>query len=63
LGVAVIRRKDTGAGVRYSIDAAWIPKLIDINKTYDPMGRYDAVMSAAHLFDVVPLAPNEFGIK
>jgi formylmethanofuran dehydrogenase subunit E len=63
LGVAVIRRKDTGAGMRYAIDAAWIPKLIDINKTYDPMGRYEAVMSAPDLFSVEPLAPNQFGIR
>ena len=55
LGVAVIRSKATGAGLKYSVAASWIPKLIEINKTYDPMGRYDAVMKAADLFSVEPL--------
>ena len=55
MGVAVIRSKATGAGIKYSVAASWIPKLIEINKTYDPMGRYDAVMKAADLFSVEPL--------
>jgi hypothetical protein len=55
MGVAVIRSKATGAGLKYSVAASWIPKLIEINKTYDPMGRYDAVMKAADLFSVEPL--------
>lgn len=50
VGVAVIRSKATGAGFKYTIAASWLPKLIAINKKYDPMGRYDAVMSAADLF-------------
>jgi hypothetical protein len=29
-----------------------VTKLIDINKTLDPRGRYDAVMKADGLFDV-----------
>jgi formylmethanofuran dehydrogenase subunit E len=52
MGVAVIRGNATGAGVKYSIAASWIPKLIEMNKTYDPMGRYDAVMNAPDLFTV-----------
>jgi len=55
MGVAVIRSKATGAGLKYSVAASWIAKLIEINKTYDPMGRYDAVMKAADLFSVEPL--------
>ena len=55
LGVAEIRSKVTGAGVRYTIAASWIPKLIAMNKEYDPLGRYNAVMDAADLFDVEPL--------
>jgi formylmethanofuran dehydrogenase subunit E len=58
MGVAVIRKKDGGAGVKYTISASWIPKLIDMNKTLDPLGRYNAVMNAADLFSVeaVPAA-------
>jgi hypothetical protein len=55
LGIAEIRSKATGAGVKYSIAASWIPKLIAMNKDYDPLGRYNAVMNAADLFDVEPL--------
>jgi len=57
MAVAVIRSKATGAGVRYTIAESWIAKLIDINKTYDPMGRYDAVMNAPDLFTVETLPP------
>lgn len=57
MGVAVIRNKASGAGVKYTIAASWIPKLIEMNKTYDPLGRYNAVMAAADLFSVEPVAP------
>ena len=55
MGVAVIRSKATGAGLKYTVAASWLPKLIEINKTQDPMGRYDAVMKADDLFSVEPL--------
>ena len=58
LGVAVIRSKATGAGLRYTVSASWIPKLIEMNKQYDPLGRYDAVMNAADLFSVEPVSPE-----
>ena len=54
-GVAVIRHKTTGAGVRYVVAKSWLPKLIAMNKDLDPMGRYNAVMNAADLFTVEPL--------
>ena len=55
MGVAVIRSKATGAGLKYTIPAAWISKLEDMNKQYDPMGRYNAVMTAPNLFSVETL--------
>jgi formylmethanofuran dehydrogenase subunit E len=55
LGVAEIRSKATGAGVRYTIAASWIQKLIAMNKDYEPLGRYNAVMNAADLFEVESL--------
>lgn len=62
LGVAVIRGKATGAGLRYTVAASWIPKLVEINKQFDPLGRYDAVMNATNLFSV-ELVPPEFTPK
>jgi len=63
MGVAVIRSKATGAGLKYSIAASWIPKLIQMNKEYDPMGRYTAVTNAEDLFSVEPMAPAELPAK
>jgi formylmethanofuran dehydrogenase subunit E len=62
LGVAVIRSKASGAGLRYTVAASWIPKLVDINKQSDPLGRYDAVMNSADLFSVESV-PSEFTPK
>ena len=56
MGVAVIRSKATGAGVKYTITESWLPKLLEMNKTLDPMGRYEAVMNASDLFTVEPVA-------
>jgi len=50
--VAVIRSKATGAGVKYTVAESWMPKLVDMNKTLDPIGRYNAVMTAPDLFTV-----------
>lgn len=58
LGVAVIRSKATGAGVKYTVAASWLPKLIEMNKQYDPQERFDAVMKATDLFTVEPLPPD-----
>jgi hypothetical protein len=56
-GVAIIRHKTTGAGLKYTVAETWMPKLIDMNKTLDPMGRYNAVMNAPDLFTVETLPP------
>ena len=52
MAVIVVRSKQSGAAVKYTLPDTWVPKLIDINKTLDPRGRYDAVMKADGLFDV-----------
>src|SRR5262249_5997761 len=44
MAVIVVRSKQSGATVKYTVSDAWLPKLIEINKTFDPRGRYDAVM-------------------
>ena len=61
--VAVIRSKATGAGVKYTVADSWMPKLIDMNKTLDPMGRYNAVMNAPDLFAVEPLPAEQAPAK
>lgn len=56
--VAVIRSKATGAGFKYTVAASWMPKLDEMNRTLDPMGRYNAVMKAADLFTAEPVPPE-----
>ena len=48
----VVRNKQTGASVKYSVGEIWVPKLIEMNKSLDPQGRYDAIMKADGLFEV-----------
>ena len=55
MAVAIIRSKVTRAGVKYTIADAWIEKLVEMNKTLDPIGRYQAVMNAEDLFTVESL--------
>jgi len=52
--VIVIRPRQGGAGFKYTIPLAALPKLGAMNKTLDPRGRYDAVMATDGLFDVEP---------
>jgi formylmethanofuran dehydrogenase subunit E len=51
MAVIVIRSKQSGAAIKYTVSDAWVPKLIEINKSSDPRGRYDAVMKADGLFE------------
>jgi hypothetical protein len=52
--VIVIRPRQGGAGLRYTIPMAALAKLAPMNKNLDPRGRYDAVMAANGLFQVEP---------
>jgi hypothetical protein len=54
MAVIVIRNKQSGAAVKYTVFESWVSKLIDLNKALDARGRYDAVMNADGLFDVSP---------
>ena len=54
LAVVVVRDRKTGAGLRYSIADSWLERIVAWNRTLDPIGRYQAVMAAEGLFDVVP---------
>jgi hypothetical protein len=53
--VIVIRPRHGGPGFKYTIPMAALPTLGDMNKSFDPRGRYDAVMAADGLFQVEPI--------
>ncbi len=52
MAVIIVRHKQSGAAVKYTVPDSWVPKLIDMNRTLDTHGRYDAVMNADGLFEV-----------
>jgi formylmethanofuran dehydrogenase subunit E len=54
LAVIIVRNKQTGEAVKYTVADSWLPKLAEWNRTLDPQGRYDQVMKATGLFDVTP---------
>jgi formylmethanofuran dehydrogenase subunit E len=53
--VVVIRPRQGGAGYRYTIPLAALPRLGKMKSELDPRGRYDAVMKADGLFEVAPV--------
>jgi formylmethanofuran dehydrogenase subunit E len=55
LAVIIVRNKQSGEGVKYTVSDSWLPKLAEWNRTLDPRGRYDAVMKAEGLFEVTPM--------
>jgi FmdE protein associated with molybdenum formylmethanofuran dehydrogenase len=63
MGVAEIRGKATGAGLKYTIPASWLPKLDAINKNPDALGRFNAVMNAPDLFTVELVPPAQSPAK
>ena len=52
--VIVIRPRQGGPGLKYTIPMSALAKLGPMNKDLDPRGRYDAVMSTDGLFQVEP---------
>ena len=53
--VIVIRPRRGGAGFRYTIPLAALPRLQKMNAELDPLGRHHAVMQAEGLFEVAPV--------
>lgn len=51
LAVVIVRHKQTGEAIRYTVAQSWMAKLAEWNATLDPAGRYDAVMKAEGLFE------------
>jgi len=54
MGVAVIRDRKTGEGLRYEIGDDWLPKMLAWNKD-EPQKRFDEAMAALDMFTVEPL--------
>jgi hypothetical protein len=55
MAVIVVRHKQTGEAIKYTVEDSWLPKLADWNKTLDAHGRYDQVMKAEGLFEAAPI--------
>jgi formylmethanofuran dehydrogenase subunit E len=54
MAVVVVRSKTTGKAVKYTVPESWIGRLIEINRNFDPAGRYGEIMNADRLFEVTP---------
>jgi formylmethanofuran dehydrogenase subunit E len=54
MAVIVIRNRNTGEGLKYTIADEWLPKILGWIKS-DPSARYDSAMSAEDLFQVEPV--------
>ncbi len=52
LAVVVVKHKQTGVSVRYTVPAQWMETLTQINRTKNETERYDEVMNAQGLFEV-----------
>jgi len=50
---------DHREGFRYTVADAWLPKVIEWNKTLDPAGRFDAAMKAEGLFEIASAPPSK----
>jgi hypothetical protein len=55
MAVIIIRNKQTGEAIKYTVADSLLSKLADMNRTLDAQGRYDQVMKAEGLFDVMPI--------
>jgi len=54
--VVLIRPRQGGGGLNYTVPISFMPKLGQINSTIqDPLGRYKAVMALPDLFTVEPV--------
>jgi formylmethanofuran dehydrogenase subunit E len=55
LAAVVVRHKQTGKTVKYTVAESWLPKLAEWNRTLDAQGRFDQVMNTERLFDEAPV--------
>jgi hypothetical protein len=54
MAVVIVRHKQSGAAVKYTVADSWLSKLVEMNKSLEPRGRYVAIMAADGLFGVTP---------
>ncbi|MGN6459753.1 MAG: formylmethanofuran dehydrogenase subunit E family protein [Pseudolabrys sp.] len=47
-----IEDRKIGATLRYRVASHWLPQIVTWNRTFDPAGRYQAVMAADGMFEV-----------
>jgi hypothetical protein len=52
--VIVIRDRQSGNAIKYTVTDEWAHKIMEWNRTLDPAGRYEAAMAAQGLFQVAP---------
>ncbi len=57
MAMVVIRHRKTGRAFRYKIPERWLLQLAQWNRTLDERGRWDEVMKAEGLFEVVEEKP------
>lgn len=57
MAMVVIRHRKTGKAFRYTIPERWLLQLAQWNRTLDERGRWDEVMKAEGLFEVVEERP------
>jgi formylmethanofuran dehydrogenase subunit E len=55
MAMVIVRRKEGGPTLTYTVSDRWAAQLAEWNRTLDPHGRYDAVMQAKGLFDVTEM--------
>ncbi len=63
IAMIIIRSKKTQEALKYTVSESWLPKLAEINKRFDPDGRYEQVMKAEGLFDVVPFVGQTLPLR
>ncbi|WP_375412789.1 formylmethanofuran dehydrogenase subunit E family protein [uncultured Bradyrhizobium sp.] len=49
MALIVIRNRNTGEALKYSVSDEWLPKILAWNKS-EPLARFDAAMAAEGLF-------------
>lgn len=52
--VIVIKPRNGGPGLKYSVPFSVMPRLLEMNKSLEPAQRHDAVMKAEGLFNSEP---------
>ena len=53
--VIIIRPRHGGPGFEYTVPMSALPKIGELNKTLDPRGRFDTIMTTEGLFEVQPI--------